>query len=107
MIFGTGRFVAPKTIEVNLPDGTTRKLQGKRILIGTGSRAVIADTPGLREANPMTHVELLELDTVPHQLIIVGGGYVGLEFALAMRRFGSAVTVVEHHGRLLRQKIQT
>ena len=106
LIFGTGRFVDSQTIEVTLPNGTTRRLQGKRILIGTGSRAVIADTPGLREANPLTHVELLELEIVPAHLIILGGGYVGLEFALAMRRFGSAVTVVEHNGHLLHQEDQ-
>ena len=106
LILGTGRFIGPKTIEVTLPDGATRRLQGERILIGTGSRAVIGDTPGLREANPLSHVELLELETVPNRLIILGGGYVGLEFALAMRRFGSAVTIVERNGRLLHQEDQ-
>ncbi len=106
LILGTGRFVDSKTIEVTLPNGTTRRLQGKCVLIGTGSRAVVGDTPGLREANPLTHVELLELETVPGHLIILGGGYVGLEFALAMRRFGSAVTVVEHNGHLLHQEDQ-
>ena len=103
LILGTGRFVDSQTIEVKLPNGMTRRLQGKRILIGTGSRAVIPDTPGLRDANPLTHIELLELDAVPAHLIILGGGYVGLEFALAMRRFGSAVTVVEHNEHLLHQ----
>ena len=106
LFFGAGRFVGPKTIEVALPDGAMRRLQGERILIGTGSRAVVGDTPGLREAEPLTHIEALELDTVPGHLIILGGGYVGLEFAHAMRRFGSAVTVVEHNGRLLHQEDQ-
>lgn len=106
LIFGTGRFVGPKTVEVTLPSGTKRKLWGERVLIGTGSRAVVGDTPGLREANPLTHVELLELDDVPGHLIVLGGGYVGLEFALAMRRFGSAVTVVEHNGHLLHREDQ-
>ena len=106
LILGTGRFVGPKTIEVTLPNGTTRKLQGERVLIGTGSRAVTEDTPGLREANPLTHVELLDIENLPGHLIILGGGYVGLEFAIAMRRFGSEVTVVEHNGRLLHQEDQ-
>ena len=106
LIFGTGRFVGPKTVEVTLPDRTKRKLQGERVLIGTGSRAVVGDTPGLREANPLTHVELLELDNVPGHLIVLGGGYVGLEFALAMRRFGCAVTVIEHNGHLLHKEDQ-
>ena len=104
LILGAGRFVGPKTVEVTLPDGTMRRLQGERILIGTGSRAVVADTPGLREADPLTHVGILELDVVPEHLIILGGGYVGLEFAHAMRRFGSAVTIIEHNGRLLHQE---
>ena len=89
LILGTGRFVAPKTIEVTLPNGTTRRLQADCVLIGTGSRAIVGDTPGLREANPLTHVELLDLETVPSHLIIFGGGYVGLEFALAMRRLAA------------------
>ena len=101
LIRGTGRFVDGKTVEVALSGGGTRLLQGKRTLIGTGSRAVVGDTPGLQEAGPLTHVEALELDTVPGHLIILGGGYVGLEFAHAMRRFGSEVTVIEHNGRLL------
>ncbi len=104
LILGTGRFAGPKTVEITQPDGTTRRLQGERILIGTGSRAFVGDTPGLRESHPLTHVELLELENLPEHLIIFGGGYVGLEFAHAMRRLGSAVTVVEHHGRLLHQE---
>ncbi len=104
LILGTGRFVGPRLVEVTLPDGAKRRLQGVRVLIGTGSRAIVGDMPGLREAHPLTHVELLELSTVPCHLIIFGGGYVGLEFALAMRRFGSAVTIVEHNDRLLHQE---
>lgn len=101
LINGSGHFVGPKTVEVTTPDGGTRQLRGRNVLIGTGSRAVVEDIPGLRAASPLTHVEALELDTVPGHLIILGGGYVGLEFAHAMRRFGSNVTVVEHNDRLL------
>ncbi len=57
--------------------------------------------PGLRESKPFTHIEALELDHVPEQLVILGGGYVGLEFAQAFRRFGSRVTVIEGNARLL------
>ena len=106
LILGTGRFIGPKSIEVTSANGITRKLQGERILSGTGSRAIVEDTPGLREANPLTHVEILELETIPSHLIILGGGYVGLEFALSMRRLGSTVTIVEHNGRLLHQEDQ-
>ena len=104
LILGAGRFVGPKTIEVTLTDGMSRTLQGDRILIGTGSRAIVGEIPGLREADPLTHVELLELETIPDHLIIFGGGYAGLEFAQAMRRLGSAVTVIEHNGRLLHKE---
>lgn len=95
LILGEGRFVGPKTIEVRLREGGTRVLAGDRIVIDLGTRSVVPDVPGLAEAKPLTHVEALELDHVPEHLVVLGGGYVGLEFAQAMRRFGSRVTVVE------------
>jgi pyruvate/2-oxoglutarate dehydrogenase complex dihydrolipoamide dehydrogenase (E3) component len=104
LIMGNGRFVAPKTIEVTLPDGAVRVLRGKRIVINLGTHATIDNTPGLREANPLTHIEALELDHIPQHLIVLGGGFVGLEFAQAMRRFGSRVTVIEHNDRLIHQE---
>src|SRR5262249_32259317 len=90
-VWGNGRFVAPRTIEVALSGGGTRTLRGKTVIINTGSRARIDDTPGLRQARPLTHVEALELDHLPGHLIVLGGGYVGLELAQALRRFGSRV----------------
>jgi pyruvate/2-oxoglutarate dehydrogenase complex dihydrolipoamide dehydrogenase (E3) component len=100
LVCGVGRFVEPKTIEVTLNDGGTRVLRGKKVVISTGSRAKIDNTPGLRESKPLTHIEALELDVVPRRLIIIGGGYVGLEFAQAMRRFGSDVTIIDRNARL-------
>jgi pyruvate/2-oxoglutarate dehydrogenase complex dihydrolipoamide dehydrogenase (E3) component len=81
LILGIGRLVGPKLVEVLTNDGKRRLLEGKQILIGTGSRAVIAETPGLRESNPLTHIEALELDVISDHLVILGAGYVGLEFA--------------------------
>lgn len=101
IVMGSGRFVAPNTIEVALNAGGTRTLRGKTVIINTGSRARIDDTPGIREARPLTHIEALELDHIPDHLIVLGGGYVGLELAQAMRRFGSRVTVVERNGALI------
>jgi pyruvate/2-oxoglutarate dehydrogenase complex dihydrolipoamide dehydrogenase (E3) component len=95
LIIGEGRFVAPKTIEVRLQDGGTRLLDGERVYLDVGTRATIPDVPGLSQATPLTHVEALELDHLPEHLVVLGGGYVGLEFAQPMRRFGSRVTVVE------------
>jgi pyruvate/2-oxoglutarate dehydrogenase complex dihydrolipoamide dehydrogenase (E3) component len=100
IVMGFGRFTAEKTIEVELRDGGTRTLSADKIFLDTGSRATIDPLPGFSEANPLTHVEALELDTLPEHLIILGGGYVGLEFAQAMRRFGSRVTIIERNDRL-------
>jgi pyruvate/2-oxoglutarate dehydrogenase complex dihydrolipoamide dehydrogenase (E3) component len=100
LVNGSGRFVAPRTIEVQLQNGGTRILRGKKVIISTGSRALIDKTPGLVEAAPLTHIEALELDHVPQHLIVIGGGYIGLELAQAIRRFGSRVTVVERNLRL-------
>jgi pyruvate/2-oxoglutarate dehydrogenase complex dihydrolipoamide dehydrogenase (E3) component len=101
LIRGAGHFIAPKTIEVALNSGGVRTLSAEHVIISTGSRATIADVPGLAESQPLTHVEALELGELPGHLIILGGGYVGLEFAQAMRRFGSRVTIVEQSQRLL------
>jgi len=100
LLFGSGRFIAPKTIEVSLPDGGSRFLHGENIIISTGSRATIEPIPGLQESGPLTHIEALELDHLPEHLLIIGGGYIGLEFAQAMRRFGSRVTIIERNSRL-------
>ncbi|NKF15297.1 FAD-dependent oxidoreductase, partial [Rhizobium phaseoli] len=87
----SGRFVGPKTIEVTSNEGGTRRLCGQHVVINVGSRATIDSTPGLKESQPLTHIELLELDQIPEHLIVIGGGYVGLELSQAMRRFGSRV----------------
>jgi pyruvate/2-oxoglutarate dehydrogenase complex dihydrolipoamide dehydrogenase (E3) component len=104
LVMGSGCFVAPKTVEVALNAGGTRTLMGKIVVINTGSRARIDDTPGLAESRPMTHVEALDLDHLPEHLIVLGGGYVGLELAQAFRRFGSRVTVVERNGSLIHRE---
>src|SRR3974390_572453 len=96
LIMGNGRFVAPKTLEVNLNDGGTRLLAGDRVFINVGTHAVIPPVPGLEAARPLTHIEALELDYLPAHLIVLGAGYIGLELAQAYRRFGSRVTVIEH-----------
>ena len=101
LIFGNGRFIGPKTIEVTLRDGGMRWLHGTHVIISTGTHATIPALTGLAEAQPLTHIEALELDRVPERLIVVGGGYVGIELAQAMRRFGSNVSVLDTNSRLL------
>jgi pyruvate/2-oxoglutarate dehydrogenase complex dihydrolipoamide dehydrogenase (E3) component len=104
LIMASGRFVGPKILEATLADGTKRLLRGKDVVIGTGTHAAIEPIPGLAEAQPLTHIEALELDVVPDKLIVLGGGYVGLEFAQAMRRFGSKVTVVDRSERVIHRE---
>jgi pyruvate/2-oxoglutarate dehydrogenase complex dihydrolipoamide dehydrogenase (E3) component len=99
-ILGEGRFVAPRTIEVRLAQGGIRRLEGERVFLNLGTHAAIPDIPGLRGAAPLTHVEALELDRLPAHLIVLGGGYVGLEMAQAFRRFGSRVTVIDQAAQL-------
>jgi pyruvate/2-oxoglutarate dehydrogenase complex dihydrolipoamide dehydrogenase (E3) component len=100
-ILGTGRFLAPRTVEVTQADGTTRQLRGANVIVSTGTRAALETIPGLAEARPLTHIEALELDEIPGHLLVVGGGYVGVEMSQAMRRFGSKVTVLDRNGRLM------
>jgi pyruvate/2-oxoglutarate dehydrogenase complex dihydrolipoamide dehydrogenase (E3) component len=102
LIMGDGKFVAPKTLEVRLREsGGTRVLKGERIFLNLGTRPAIPSIPGLADARPMSNIELLEIDRLPAHLIVFGGGYVGLEFAQAYRRFGSRVTVVQRGPQLL------
>src|SRR6202030_3615303 len=100
-IFGTGRFVAPRTVEVALADGNTRQLRGANVIVSTGTRASLEPIPGLAEAQPLTHIEALELDQVPEHLLVIGGGYIGVELSQAMRRFGSKVTLIDRNARLM------
>ena len=95
LIMGTGRFIAPKTIEVSLNDGGTRVLTGDRLALNLGTHATIPDIPRLAAAKPLTNIEALELDRLPDHLVVIGGGYVGLELAQAYRRFGSRVSIIE------------
>ncbi|HEX3106642.1 MAG TPA: FAD-dependent oxidoreductase [Terriglobales bacterium] len=100
-ILASGRFIAPRTIEATLPNGTIRQLRGTNVIVSTGTRASLPAIPGLAEAQPLTHIEALELDKVPRHLLIMGAGYVGIELCQAMRRFGSKVSVVDPNKRLL------
>jgi pyruvate/2-oxoglutarate dehydrogenase complex dihydrolipoamide dehydrogenase (E3) component len=104
LIMGSGRFVAPKTLEVTLNDGGTRVLAADKVFLNLGTRAAIPHVPGLDAARPLTHVEALELDYLPRHLVVIGGGYVGLEMAQAYRRFGSDVTIIEPGPRLMRRE---
>ena len=104
LILGSGRFIGPRTLEVTQRDGTTRRVRGDKVIISTGTRATLEAIPGLAEAQPLTHIEALELDEVPEHLIVIGGGYVGLELSQAMRRFGSNVSIIDRNDRVLHRE---
>ena len=95
LIMGSGRFVGPKAVEVASIEGSTRLLVGDEVVVNVGSHAAVPDIPGLNEAHALTHIEALELDDLPPHLIVLGGGYTGIEMAQAYRRFGSRVTIIE------------
>jgi pyruvate/2-oxoglutarate dehydrogenase complex dihydrolipoamide dehydrogenase (E3) component len=101
LVMGRGCFIADRTIEVALNGGGTRTLRGDKVFLDLGAFASLPGLLGLSEAAPLTHVELLDLDTVPEHLLVLGGSYVALELAQAMRRLGSRVTICERDERLL------
>jgi pyruvate/2-oxoglutarate dehydrogenase complex dihydrolipoamide dehydrogenase (E3) component len=101
LIIGNGRFVAPNTLEVSAQGAGTRLLMADKIFLNVGTRAAIPSIPGLAEAAPLTHIEALELDYLPSHLIVIGGGYAGLELSQAYRRFGSDVTIIESGPQLM------
>ncbi|AAS04161.1 FAD-containing oxidoreductase [Mycobacterium avium subsp. paratuberculosis] len=95
VVRGHARFRDPHTLQVG-----EDLLRAERIFLNVGGRAVVPDIPGLAEVDFLTNVSILELDTLPTHLVIVGGSYIALEFAQMYRRFGAAVTVVERGPRL-------
>lgn len=101
LIMGEAKFADGRTLEVHLNDGGPRTILAGRIFLNLGTHAAIPSIPGLSEARPLTNIEALELDHTPEHLIVLGGGFVGLEFAQAYRRFGSRVTIIQHGPQLL------
>ncbi|MBB3148512.1 pyruvate/2-oxoglutarate dehydrogenase complex dihydrolipoamide dehydrogenase (E3) component [Phyllobacterium trifolii] len=95
LIMGSGRFIDSKAIEIALNEGGTRIVKGNEVVINVGSHAAIPDVPGLIAARALTHIEALELEYAPSHLIVLGGGYVGIELGHAYRQFGSRVTIIE------------
>lgn len=99
LVIGWGRFVSPKTIAVETGNGV-RTLTGDKVFINLGTTAAVPDVPGLAAADPITHVEALQLGDMPTRLLILGGGYIGMELGQAFRRLGAEVTIIEHGARL-------
>jgi pyruvate/2-oxoglutarate dehydrogenase complex dihydrolipoamide dehydrogenase (E3) component len=101
LIFGEGRFVAPRAVEVTLKTGGTRTLTADTIFINAGCRPARPAIPGLDAVAALDSTSIMEMNVVPEHLLVLGGGYIGLEFGQMFRRFGSAVTVVQRGKQLL------
>ncbi len=101
LVMGEARFTGERTVEVKLNAGGMRTLRGANVVVGTGTHATIGPLPGLADAQPLTHIEALELDVLPEHLLVLGGGYIGLEMAQAFRRLGSKVTIIEANPHLV------
>ncbi|MEX2470880.1 MAG: mercuric reductase [Gemmatimonadota bacterium] len=100
LVFGTARFTGPRRIEVELNDGGTRTMEADQVFINTGTRNRVVPIDGLDAVPWLDNASIMELSEVPEHLIILGGGFVGLEFAQMFRRFSSRVTVIEGEGRV-------
>jgi pyruvate/2-oxoglutarate dehydrogenase complex dihydrolipoamide dehydrogenase (E3) component len=101
LIFGEASFTGPKSVLVSLKDGGQRLLTGEKIFINAGLRPFVPAIDGLKDVPFLDSTSVMELDAVPEHLLVIGGGYVGLEFGQMFRRFGSRVTLVEAGGQLL------
>src|SRR6266496_2680211 len=102
LIFGETRFCGPKCVEVSLNDGEIRRLIADRyVFINTGNRPGRPPVPGLDQVPMIDSTSIMELENVPEHLLVLGGGYVGLEFGQMFRRFGSRVTIIQRTGQLL------
>jgi pyruvate/2-oxoglutarate dehydrogenase complex dihydrolipoamide dehydrogenase (E3) component len=101
LLFGNARFIAPHEIEVQMNDGSKRTLTAEKIFINTGGRPAKAQVEGIDDVPTLDSTSIMELDELPEHLLVLGGGYIGLEFGQMFRRFGSEVTIVQRLGQLL------
>jgi len=102
LLMGEATFVGPKTLQVRLNDeARIRQLSAENIFINTGARPRIPELPGLEGLPYLNSTSIMELDIVPERLLVIGGGYVGVEFGQAFRRFGSQVTIIQRGEQLL------
>jgi len=101
LIFGEARFAGGMRVAVRLRRGGTRELESKRIVVNTGGRPAVPPIPGLEKVRYLDSTSIMELTSAPKHLVVLGGGYIGLEFCQMFRRFGSRVTIVNRDPRLV------
>jgi len=102
LLFGEASFTGPRSIQVGLKDGSQRTLTAEKFFINAGCRPSVPSLEGLQSVPYLDSTSIMELDAVPEHLLVIGGGYIGLEFGQLFRRFGSRVTIVQRAGQLLR-----
>src|SRR5262249_14091403 len=101
LIFGEAHFAGGMRVEVKLKRRGTRELEGKRIVVNTGGRPAVPPIPGLDQIPYLDSTSIMELTKVPEHLVVLGGGYIGLEFCQMFRRFGARVTIINRDPRLV------
>jgi len=104
LLCGTGFFTGPKQVRVRLDGGSERELTADVIVIDTGLSAALPNIAGLDTVPHLDNVSIMELERLPQHLLVLGGGYVGLEFAQMFRRFGSEVTIIQQGPQLLAEE---
>ena len=106
LVHGHATFTGPHTVRVQETQEKASEITAKQIFINVGTHAATPDVPGLAEAGFLTTTQLLDIEEVPEHLLILGGGYIGLEFGQMFRRFGSRVTIIENGGQVLEHEDQ-
>jgi pyruvate/2-oxoglutarate dehydrogenase complex dihydrolipoamide dehydrogenase (E3) component len=104
LIEGKAHFTGPKTVEIALTDGGTRQISAPVVVIDTGTRSKPPAITGAGDVPVLDSTSIMELDELPEHLIIIGGGYIGLEFGQMFRRFGSQITIIQRSARLLKNE---
>lgn len=101
LVHGHAAFTGPHTVRVQETQNKIHEITAKQVFVNTGTHAAVPDVPGLADAGFLTTSQLLDQQEIPEHLLILGGGYIGLEFGQMFRRFGSRVTIIEHGAQVL------
>ena len=101
LIRGEAKFLGKKTIEITSGENKTRKIKVRKIFINTGGKPFIPAIEGIDKVDYLDSTSIMELEEIPEHLVVLGGGYIGLEFGQMFRRFGSRVTIIQRGSQLL------